>query len=82
VKKTLSHPDSYYKIYGIGAEAFKTLLADNEIEDVAWEFRYKAPKPNTIFGQAQDNPRVFGSAICRINKKTGVVSARMIGGEK
>ena len=77
VKSGLAFPDSYVPI-GTGAGKFTTLQADDVQESVAWDFQFKNQKPETIVGKAQDNPVAIGTAICEINKKTGVVIGRRV----
>ena len=77
VKGGLAFPDSYDPI-GTGASKFTTLQADDEQESVSWDFQFKDQKPETIVGQAQNNPLAIGTAICEINKKTGVVIGRRV----
>jgi len=72
VKSKLPFPNTYDPV-GIGAEKFMTLYADEQVEHVGWDFRYQAKKPDTIVGQAQNNPLAIATAICEINKKTGEV---------
>ena len=77
VKSGLAFPDSYVSI-GTGAGKFTTIQADDEMESVSWQFQFKDQKPDTIVGQAQNNPLAIGTAICEINKKTGVVIGKRV----
>ena len=70
VKSGLPLPESY-KPLGTGVKKFTPIISPLENEELSeWQFTFEANKPDTVLGQASDNPLRVGTALCTIDKKT------------